>query len=259
MWKHVAQSVVGSGHLDHGLPCQDACSVKEGPLGSDLIFAVSDGAGSASHSEAAAKLSVELLMEEISSARGGPEDDTLTWIRDVYRKIRLRLAQEAEKCAVAEREFSCTLLGGYLSERMSWVCQVGDGAIVVSDAIGYVPITWPSSGEYANLTTFVTSPDWEDVFQFKSLPSLPRAVAAFTDGLQDLILLNADRTVHGGFFDPLFGRLREAQDAATLAEPLAHFLSSRAILERTDDDKTLVLICRRENSPDTFYQDRPTD
>jgi hypothetical protein len=249
--------VVGTGHLSRGLPCQDSCKVTDGPIGSDIVFAVSDGAGSASHSEAAAKLAVELLVDEIRSANLAPDIDAQAWVKEVYKKIHLRLAEEAAKCGVPSQEFSCTLLGGYFSERASWVCQVGDGAIIASNAPGvYEPLTWPSSGEYANITTFVTSPDWETVFQFRSLRTSPTAVAAFTDGLQDLILINSNKSVHSGFFNPLFDRLLETADVSSLEGPLAQFLASKAIVERTDDDKTLVLICRRENSTEPINEDR---
>ena len=54
MWRTLCQSVVGSFHVQTGLPCQDYGDYKL--LGQDvLIGAVADGAGSAKHSDLGAK------------------------------------------------------------------------------------------------------------------------------------------------------------------------------------------------------------
>lgn len=110
----------------------------------------------------------------------------------------------------------------------------------------YNAVTWPSSGEFVNTTTFINSDDWLNAFQFVEVSSTIEAIAAFTDGLQDLILVHAEKSVHRAFFDPMIATMRSAPDAALLSAPLRTFLGSTPVNERTDDDKTLVLACWKE-------------
>ena len=72
------------------------------------------------------------------------------------------------------------------------------------------------------------------------------AVAGFSDGLQNVALHFASRSVHAPFFDSKFEALQTTEDETSLRVPLMEFLSSAALAERTDDDKTLVLACRQE-------------
>ena len=54
------------------------------------------------------------------------------------------------------------------------------------------------------------------------------------------------QTSHLPFFDPMLKVLRQTNPdhCEVLNDQLVHFLSSSAINERTDDDKTLVLATR---------------
>ena len=72
-------------------------------------------------------------------------------------------------------------------------------------------------------------------------------VALFSDGLQRLALHYQTRTAHAGFFKPMLATLRAAPADAleSLSTQLAAYLSSPAVNERTDDDKTLVLATRQ--------------
>ena len=76
-----------------------------------------------------------------------------------------------------------------------------------------------------------------------------REIALLSDGIEPLVLHYASRTVHGPFFDCMFGPVRRSQaigEDLALSQDLEGYLSSPAILERTDDDKTLVLAMRRQ-------------
>ncbi|RXJ41071.1 protein phosphatase 2C domain-containing protein, partial [Escherichia coli] len=68
-------------------------------------------------------------------------------------------------------------------------------------------------------------------------------VAAFTDGIQRLALNMLDNSPHVPFFTPFFNGLASAtqEQLDLLPELLKQFLSSPAVNERTDDDKTLAL------------------
>ncbi len=51
-WLQFCTSLTGTSHLAHRTPCQDASAITRlGPSGEIVILALSDGAGSASHSD----------------------------------------------------------------------------------------------------------------------------------------------------------------------------------------------------------------
>ena len=82
--------------------------------------------------------------------------------------------------------------------------------------------------------------------QFKAVREPLSAIAGFSDGLQDVALHFASRSVHAPFFESKFEVLGTTDDETSLKAPLIEFLLSAALGERTDDDKTLVLACRQE-------------
>jgi len=64
-WRCLAESVAGTSHLAHQLPCQDAHKILA--LGDKhLVLAVADGAGSAKHAEQGAKIAVDISTEFVS-------------------------------------------------------------------------------------------------------------------------------------------------------------------------------------------------
>lgn len=138
--------------------------------------------------------------------------------------------------------------------------QVGDGAIVVSEGAddGWAWVFWPQHGEFANTTNFVVSPNSIDVMEFASTPHRIDEVAVFSDGIENLVLHAASRTVHAPFFDAMFPPVRQHLPgfAVDLSLGLEKYLLSPRICDRTDDDKTLVLATRRTIVP---VQDTPDE
>ena len=74
----------------------------------------------------------------------------------------------------------------------------------------------------------------------------------FTDGIENLVLRKADHAVHAPFFESMFRSVRRSKASGTddlLCRELGKYLSVPPIIERTDDDKTLILASRRRESP----------
>jgi hypothetical protein len=74
-------------------------------------------------------------------------------------------------------------------------------------------------------------------------------IALLSDGIEPLVLHYASQTVHAPFFNRMFGPVRRSEvigEDRALSQNLEGYLASPAILERTDDDKTLVLATRRQ-------------
>ncbi len=251
-WKVLAEKDVGVSHTRQNLPCQDYFEVQvlRSSHGEYLSVVCSDGAGSAKLSEHGSRFVCEWMQELIQSGvQSGKSLEDLqqtefpSWVESVHKRI--------EKLAIdggyRSRDFSCTLIVAVLGESESLFAQIGDGAIVRWDGETYETVFWPDNGEYANVTTFVTSKDYLDHLYCKCLPIRTDEIAVLTDGLQSIALKYSDRTAHDPFFAPMFNALRGKSTAGELQEDFKKFLSSPSVNARTDDDKTLILATRRPN------------
>jgi len=121
--------------------------------------------------------------------------------------------------------------------------QIGDGAVVLDVGEGLHVSIIPMSGEYANMTYFVTDKDAIDILETRAYPNMATKVAAFTNGIQRLAIDMKTNTVHEPFFSPLFQVLSTSlpEQEEQLEGALLNFLNGEEINERTDDDKTLAL------------------
>jgi hypothetical protein len=267
-WHTLSASVAGTAHARTGEPCADASAVHvlKTDAGRSLLVAVAaDGAGSSPRAKDGARLACDAIvaqarawvrrperLERPRSGRGSKakaHDLRAFERKDVARFVeqaRSRLVGAARREGHDERDFSCTLLVALVDERAAVFFQIGDGAIVYRAEDGrYVPALWPQSGEYANCTFFLTDADAPHRVQAARAGGV-HEVALLTDGLQALALQYASRAAHAPFFAPMFARLRgvTATRPRSLSGELTAFLDSRAVNERTDDDKTLVLATR---------------
>ncbi|MEB7939391.1 PP2C family serine/threonine-protein phosphatase [Escherichia whittamii] len=246
-WRLVYASAVGTSHISADLPCQDACQIQvawlkdQQPL---LVMFLADGAGSVSQGGEGAMLTVNEAMtyvsQKVQNGEFGLNDVLAT---DIVLNIRQRLFAEAEAKELTVRDFACTFLGLISTANSTLIMQIGDGGVVVDFGRGLqLPLT-PMVGEYANMTHFVT--DEDAVCRLETYIGNERAqkVAAFTDGIQRLALNMLDNSPHVPFFTPFFNGLASAtqEQFDLLPELLKQFLSSPAVNERTDDDKTLAL------------------
>lgn len=252
-WRYIYASVVGKAHLESGIPCQDASRVVLEPAadgGGVLILVAADGAGSAARALEGSQLACNAFWDAIIrylQAGGAVTGITREVAQDLTHKIVDRLRYQAEAEGLELREFACTFLGALVGSNAAAFLQIGDGAIVVSESAGYRPVFWPQSGEYVNITHFVTDDEVDERLAFVVSDSPVDEVALLTDGLQALALRYATREAHIGFFLPLFERLRlepEGEGESVKLE-LEAWLNSARVNERTDDDKTLILATRR--------------
>ncbi|WP_264660494.1 PP2C family serine/threonine-protein phosphatase [Azospirillum canadense] len=256
-WRSVSTSAAGTSHLRDGRPCQDAsvCVTLLDDEGCEtLVAVVSDGAGSAAHSDIGSGLACSLFVDELRAlleTGGSVADVTPDFTRDWLRRFSAEIAVRAEAMECSPRELACTLLGAVVSESRAVFLQVGDGAIVFSTAQepdAMEVAVWPQQGEFANVTFFATDLTAGDRIAHRAVEERIDRLAMFSDGLQMLALSFADRSAFRPFFDPLFGTLEGApEDAvANLSDPLEEFLSSPRVNGRTDDDKSLILASRRQ-------------
>jgi hypothetical protein len=237
--------MAGTSHRMRNVPCQDVfrCGTF-GPSAEWLAVAVSDGAGSAAHSEVGAALvSAELLRraELYEPAVLATRDGMI----ELFTAARNALILEAQARDVRPRELACTAILALVGPDSATFAQLGDGVIVLGGEPECRTVFWPEPTEYANTTDFLTDERFADLIRFETTPGLITELAVLTDGLQRLALDFTAHKPYQGFFRPFFDRLRAESDPEALREPFREFLNSPRVNDRTDDDKTLVLAVRR--------------
>jgi hypothetical protein len=258
VWRLATASAIGTSHAGSGTPCQDSRAHKLlcESSGCVLVAVVCDGAGSAAHSDVGSALAADLLVELLEShlELGGSvaqltRELAADWLDCIAKAIERRAHDQGHLA----RDYACTLLAAIVGEKHAAFIQVGDGAIVVSHgpADGWSYVFWPQHGEFANTTNFLISPNLCEVLEFEVAPRSIDEFAIFSDGIEKLVLHDATRTVHQTFFDAMFPPVRalgQGGEDATLSAKLESYLSSDAVCQRTDDDKTLILATRNPSA-----------
>lgn len=238
MWKLIFGSVLGTSHVQSGLPCQDYC---DGAItGTTLVAACADGAGSAEHSQLGSKAAVDRFMEVASGDAMPTKEQVEEW---VYA-AREHLLEVAAANGSTPRQLACTFLAALVGDGWVAFAQVGDGVIVFDGPDGYNFAFWPDNGEYANTTRFLSDDDYQQHLRVDIDKRRVSELAVLTDGLQMLALDIAGVKVHDRFFAPLFKTVRNGPDLAVLQTELLDFMGSKRVNDRTDDDKTLLLATR---------------
>lgn len=246
-WRWASASCIGTSHLRMGTRKQDAFSIMR--VHSDAMCAiVSDGAGSASHGGQGAALVCRTLRVNFRNwfkqHEVLPCDETIMcWID----KLRDHLSMVAQKRGVTRRQFAATLVMLVVFKDQVLALQIGDSALVARKAGVWEAICWPENGEFASTTYFVTD-DPEVRLHTYRFDREHDAFALFSDGLESVALEQATQQPFARFFDPMIKPVDQAPSNGRLAElsdALARYLQGPSLCERTDDDKTLILVsCR---------------
>lgn len=254
-WSTVYASVIGTSHLKTGAPCQDASQCRTIKLADEqevFIGIVSDGAGSASHSQVGSEIAVNMFLKKFTEIIQ-IEDDIYKIDKDCIlnflNEVRLRIFEIAESEGLSAREFACTILGAIVGLNHSIFFQIGDGAIVISEtgSNDYGWIFWPQHGEFANQTNFITQDNVAEVFEFCYLNKSFYNIALFTDGMERLILDFSNQSVFAPSLNSIFEWLQNNLQINPDENPslaLTTYLNSSFINDRTDDDKSLIMASR---------------
>ncbi|OEC34673.1 Protein phosphatase 2C [Pseudomonas cuatrocienegasensis] len=245
-WRWAAASSIGTSHQRLETRKQDAYGVRLSS--SALLAVVSDGAGSAAYGGEGASLVCRHLLVAFRhwflDHNHLPDDDTVRcWIDD----LRDRLSVVAARHELTRRQFAATLVMLVVSNDQFLTLQIGDSALVGRKNGEWEALCWPENGEFASTTFFVTD-DPEVRLHCVSGDLEHDAFALFSDGLESVALEQATQQPFARFFDPMIKAIDEAEGngrLARLSEALAKYLETPRICERTDDDKTLILISKR--------------
>lgn len=250
VWRFAAASVIGSSHSAKGTSCEDYHAVRIFRDRNDeptLTIVVSDGAGSAARSAFGSVLACQTMLEQLEIFFGEgctvgdiSEELGLEWLNAVREAIAFDAADEDSEV----RDYACTLLLAIVGTSNAFYLQIGDGALVARASDGdWGWVFWPSRGEFANTTYFVTDELAAQNVAMQRGQAICE-IAVFTDGIEPLVLHYATRSVFAPFFEKMFPAIRNSKahgEDQALSGELARYLASASINSRTDDDKTLVL------------------
>lgn len=211
---------------------------------------VSDGAGSAKFGGEGASLVCRTFatgtQHYLQAADDLPDEETIwSWIDDA----RDRISNAARKRDLTPRDFAATLVFMLATPEEIVLCHIGDGAAVGREAHTgeWVTLSLPENGEYASTTYFITD-EQAPRARFSRHTGEFNAVAAFSDGIESLVIDSKTGSPHPRFFQPVLRPFESSESHGrqmSLSTQLSQFLDSTRINERTDDDKTLVIACRR--------------
>ena len=248
-WNVVGASVAGTSQSLGDKGCDDDCwvSVELWDGRPSLVMVVSDGAGSALHGAIGAQTAVRTAVQFFdclfSTGKRHLEEILAS---ECLSAIRFAIAGLAEATGTTPRDYASTLLVLVSCGSETLAFQVGDGGLVVKTAQGLNLLFTPSSGEYANMTNFVTDANAESSLMIRFLEAEIQCAAAFSDGLQRVALDIQNDSPHAPFFEPLFAVVGRGQATGEkLQSALINFLNSPAMNDRTDDDKTLVIAVKQ--------------
>ena len=157
MWKSVGCEVQGKGHVKMGIPCQDKtiCLTRNGVT----AIALADGAGSSmlSHygAECVVKSATLFVIDNYEKLLSN--DDGKSVKHDILDYILKQLFIKAEELDCDVDALASTLLLVAVFEDSYLIIHIGDGVIGYLDGTQLKVASAPENGEFANVTTFVTS------------------------------------------------------------------------------------------------------
>lgn len=248
MFNEFHYQVRGRGHELDGTRGQDRTAYLSGR--GVQVLCLADGAGSAPQSEFGAQAVVEegcaLLIEQF--AQFDTSADAEQARQEILERLHERLAGVGRRLGCTFADLASTFLAIAVSAERFVVVHIGDGVI------GYVKngelrvISAPDNAEFANQTTFVTSPD---------AASSTRLFRGATEGVSGFILMSDGTSA--SLFDhrskilaPACAKLIEAVAVAPTRQVkrpehkkrLRRVVDTR-LREATKDDCSIGILARR--------------
>jgi hypothetical protein len=170
------------------------------------------------------------------------------WLDDMRGRIEIA----SRSAGLTPRDFAATLVGCIVGDGKAKILHVGDGAAVyrATNSEEWAVASWPSHGDYASTTYFVTD-DPEPSFQLSEIDGSVSELAVFTDGIEHLVLNFSTRGAFPPFFNQMFSSFKSegTRKNRKLSRHLSNYLDGPSVCDRTDDDKTLLLARRISNVP----------
>lgn len=165
MWNMINYEVCGRGHFKNDIPCQD--KTKSSYDGKVYVIALADGAGSAKYSHYGAETIVNTISRFLSEnfENLASEENALFAKEKILNTLLNSLKEESIKRNCNIKDLASTLLAVAIKGNEFLVVHLGDGVIGVIKNDVLKVASKPENGQYANVTTFVTSSDAIEVMK----------------------------------------------------------------------------------------------
>lgn len=249
-WVTTFSSVTGISHIGENISCQDSCFVLENDKWLSMV--VSDGAGTAKHSEKGSSLVSKSFAKALLDLSAEIEHRTPgAWINDYVIEHIVGLRNEIRSIAKSDNisDFHCTLVACLISESGGFLIHIGDGALFGGPAerdgndkvllSKDLYISLPENGEYSNETFFITEGDWIKHLRITPVSKVDWIIIA-TDGGTSLSMID-DKQPKPGFVIPLLKTLESERNSSLRQEKLRNILSDEQTNKLTSDDKTICI------------------
>ncbi|MBL1208227.1 protein phosphatase 2C domain-containing protein [Geminocystis sp. GBBB08] len=261
MWKPVIAQATGDNHFITNTPNQDyaeADFLDE----QHLIIAggISDGMGSAIHSEVGAQLSVKTALGFLKNLKM----DSQRWLQEfsleqaqslfsnLLKDVQSTLMAKAKEEGWSANDLHCTLSVFIATPTYLMAMQVGDGSIVIrqEEKQDFILLFQPHR-EYGHqkgipmaITMSVISPEALPTMEVKIINGICDFICCSTDGLENSIL-NLQKITEATPFVPFFTKLENfVREKSDCEEHIQNYLLSERVKRKSSDDKTL-LVCLR--------------
>lgn len=245
MIRMLATTATGRTHQQRHLPCQDSVfTLEEAGV---VAMALSDGAGSAQYSQEgsaiAAATACQILCQHFDSLYNAPSPATVKL--SILQPLVEKLCQRANELHTTTQDLACTLLTVAMKGDRYLLFHIGDGVIAYQKQDKLHVASAPQNGEFANTTTFVTSP--KSIIQARVMRGTQPEIQGFAlmsdgsestfyqRGTQRLNPYLADVLARNHYFSPQF--------AAGYLNTLVH----QVCIPRTGDDCSLAVLTRGTN------------
>lgn len=247
-WKWASAACRGTSHERNGIRLQDAKSCFELHINGKTFFValVADGAGSSQFGGQGASIACRTVVVSIrkhflKNTDLPTEEDITNWI-DLARD---NIYTAAIRRSIQPKDFATTLLCTITTGFKTLIFQIGDGCTTIKDKEKneWITLLWPAHGEYISSTSFLTDEPTPDL-RISTYQHEIESVIMLTDGLERLALdfnsMKPFEKFFDGFFRPLH-RQPSIGKNTELSSKLLSFLKSDRVIEKTDDDKTIII------------------
>lgn len=251
MWRTIHKEITGSSHVKHGLPCQDKTSVLQ--TGGVCVISLADGAGSASHSDAGAALTVQYTSKYLAAHFDElyGESSAAVVKTEFLQGLQADLAKCAEEMRVEVHALASTLLAVAVKDERFLAFHVGDGVIGGCRNGEMVVLSHPQNGEFANETAFITSKNAiRDLRVYKGALEQISAFILMSDGTAHSFYNTRDypKQLH-----PLLGRMPEYLAFLNMSSADREFGAAlEQFAQATDDDCSFALMCTSQMAAKAF-------
>lgn len=269
-WVIAKGSSIGGRHIEDNLPCQDSNTVFYNQEMDYGIAIVSDGAGSASHSDLGSIIIIDKGMELLNAkfSENNFQDliqkeqiDVDNFFIEFYRLLYKKFEEYSLENDLPIKSLAATSIIVVFNQSGLICSHIGDGRAGYQDSENnWHPILEPFKGEVANQTIFITSDIWESPNEFIRTTKVNNPIQSFTlmsDGCEsatfELNRFNEETQLYEKlnnpypkFFNPNIVILRELALSGKTTEEIDElwlkFLhNGNSKFESEIDDKTLIL------------------